>query len=155
MNESYENSVEELKRADHLFYVSLKYTRTVDMIKHVIERLIACFEFGTDSILEFAKEKKIIDSIPTNFALKCEALKNIYPKDEELDEFIYFVFYLRKLIKASYKKREEFRRHVTMIASINNGEIVEVNIDLLKEFYARSKEFVTFVKEKIGVISNG
>tara|TARA_Y100000310_G_C20650670_1_gene799252 strand:+ start:811 stop:1278 length:468 start_codon:yes stop_codon:yes gene_type:complete len=155
MKESYENSVEELKRADHLFYVSLKYTRTVDMIKHVIERLVACFEFGTDSILEYAKENKKIDSIPTNFALKCESLQKIYPGDEDLDEFIYFVFYLRKLLRSSYKKREEFRRHVTMIASINNGEIVEVNIDLLKEFYGKTKEFVNFVKQKIGILPNG
>ena len=44
MNEQLENTIEELKRVDHLFYVSLKYTRTVDMIKHVLERIISTHE---------------------------------------------------------------------------------------------------------------
>ena len=30
----------EVKRVDHLIYVSLKYTRTVDVIRSVVERII-------------------------------------------------------------------------------------------------------------------
>lgn len=154
MIDSFDDAVGELKRADHLFYVSLKYTRTVDMIKHVIERLISCFGYGIESVLKQAKEQKKVDSIPENFALRCELLKEKYPEDEELIEYINFLFYLRKLARASYTKREEFRRHVTMVASVNNGEIIEVNIDVLKEYYEKTKQFVSYVKNKIN-LANG
>ncbi len=40
MLESLDLAKEEIKRADHLMYVSLKYTRTVDILKSIIERLI-------------------------------------------------------------------------------------------------------------------
>ena len=38
--ESIDKAKEELKRVDHLFFVSLKYTKTVDVIKSLIDRLI-------------------------------------------------------------------------------------------------------------------
>ena len=50
MKESFDEAVQELKRVDHLFWVSLKYTRTVDVIKHVIDRLISCIGFGFEAL---------------------------------------------------------------------------------------------------------
>ena len=38
MSEYLVDSKQEINRADHLIYVSLKYTRTVDVIKSIIER---------------------------------------------------------------------------------------------------------------------
>jgi hypothetical protein len=66
MEESLQDAITELKRVDHLFYVSLKYTRTVDMMKHMVERLISTFSFGIESILKHAKEEKKITEIPSN-----------------------------------------------------------------------------------------
>ena len=40
MIESLENAKEELKRIDHLIYVTLKYTRTVDVLLSVVERMV-------------------------------------------------------------------------------------------------------------------
>ena len=40
MTENLENAKEELKRIDHLIYVTLKYTRTVDVLLSVVERMI-------------------------------------------------------------------------------------------------------------------
>jgi len=36
MRESIENAVEELKRVDHSIFVSLKYTRTVDILVNIL-----------------------------------------------------------------------------------------------------------------------
>ena len=44
MEEEIISPEEELKRADHLVYVSLKYTRTCDIMKNAIKRLIAAFQ---------------------------------------------------------------------------------------------------------------
>ena len=149
MKESFDEAVQELKRVDHLFWVSLKYTRTVDVIKHVIDRLINCIGFGLESLLKYAKEKKLVTSIPENAGLRCELLKKTFPENAEIIDYINFYLLLRKLSKAEYAKREEFRRHVTMIATIDKGEIVEVSIDVLKEYYEKTRNFITLVKKII------
>ena len=146
MKDSFDEAIQELKRVDHLFWVSLKYTRTVDVIKNVIERMISCIGFGLESLLKYAKEKKLITTIPTNAALRCDLLKKTFPDNTELMDYINFYSMLRKLSKAEYIKREEFRRHVTMIATIDKGEVVEVNIDILKEHYGKTKNFLAFVR---------
>ena len=56
MEEAFEEAVKEIKRVDHLFYVSLKYTRTVDMMKHMLDRLISTFQHGIMVMLRKAKE---------------------------------------------------------------------------------------------------
>lgn len=154
MKEAFEQSVEELKRVDHLFYVSLKYTRTVDVIKNVISRLINCFEFGFESVLKHAKEKKALSSIPANIGLKCELLRENYPNDIALHDYINFFFLLKKIMRAQYTKKEEYRRHVAMIATLDNNEILEVNIDLLKQYYDKTREFVGYVSSKINEETN-
>ena len=148
MKEALDNARQELKRVDHLFYVSLKYTRTADMIRHTIERLINAFSFGVESLLKHAKEEKKIDEIPANPVMRCKLLlKNFI--DEELTNYVDLYSKLRKIIKADYSKREEYRRHVTMTSVMENGEIVEVNIDVLKDYYDLAKKFINYVERII------
>ena len=149
MEEAFEKAVEELKRVDHLFYVSLKYTRTVDVIKNVMQRIINCIDFCFDSILLYEKGKGNVTDVPMNPGLKAELVKKTFSKEPEIVDSVNFYVRLRKLVRAEHTKREEFRRHVTMIATINKGEVVEVDIDLLKVYYDRTREFVGFVKRKI------
>ena len=149
MKESFDLAIQELKRVDHLFWVSLKYTRTVDVIKHVIDRLINCIGFGLESLLKYAQDKKLITSIPDNAGLRCDLLKKTFPDNQDLIDYINFYLRLRKLSKAEFTRREEFRRHVTMIATIEKGEVVEVNIDSLKEDYEKTRNFLNFVKKII------
>ena len=149
MKESFDLAVQELKRVDHLFWVSLKYTRTVDVIKHVIERLISFIGYGLEALLKYANEKKLVANIPENAGLRIELLRKTFPENAEIVEYINFYQKLRKLSKAEYTKREEFRRHVTMIATIDKGEIVEVSIDSLKEDYEKTKVFIRLVKKII------
>jgi hypothetical protein len=149
MKEAFDLAVQELKRVDHLFWVSLKYTRTVDVIKNVIERLINCIGFGIEALLKYAKEKKLVSNVPENAGLRCDLMKETFPDNLELIDYVNFYLRLRKLSKAEYTRREEFRRHVTMIATIDKGEVVEVSIDVLKEYYDRTKTFIALVKKII------
>jgi len=119
------------------------------VIKHVIDRVINCMGFGFEAILKYAKEKKLVGDIPENAGLRCDLLKKTFPDNAQLMEYINFYTRLRKLSKAEFTRREEFRRHVTMIATIDKGEVVEVCIDTLKEDYEMLKVFLTFVKRMI------
>ncbi len=145
MNEALENTIQELKRVDHLFYVSLKYTRTVDMIKHVLERIISTHECAFEALLHNAREKKVIDAIPTSSAMRTELLKKTYPNDSLIQSSIQLLTLLLKLRRAKYASREEFRRHVTMIATLDSNEVIEVKIDTVGEYYQKTKELVDYV----------
>jgi len=145
MKEALENARQELKRVDHLFWVSLKYTRTVDVIRNTVQRLINIFDFGLDAVLKHAKENKLIEDVPKIPGQKCDLLKKTFPDNDKLLEYVKLYVRLRKILNAKYTKREEYRRHVTMTVVVE-GETIDVHIDSLKEDYEKSKEFINFVK---------
>ena len=145
MKEALDNAREELKRVDHLFYVSLKYTRTVDMMRHMIDRLINVFYYGVESLLKFAKEEKKIDEIPGNPAMSSELLAKTF-NNEEIVGYTNLYLRLRKIFRADYTKREEFRRHVTMTCIIDSEEAVDINIDILKEYYEKARNFIDYAE---------
>lgn len=147
MEESLEEAREEIKRVDHLFYVSLKYTRTVDMMRNLVVRLISTFDYGMLSLLKSAKEKKKIKDIPSTPLSKCEVLKKLY-SDGDIKKYLDMYLLLRRIMRAPYTKREEYRRHVTMISDIE-GKKIETNIDILEEYYTKIRDFLDFVQSTI------
>jgi hypothetical protein len=147
-NEALVTARAELARADHLLYVSLKYTRTVDVIKNLIKRLIATYDFLWHTILIHASEQGKIEDIPKLPIVKLEEVKKLYPDDEMFKNYSRFYIILKKLDKASFKRKLEFRRHVAMIAELDN-EIVHVTIDVISDYYQRTKEFFKYVMDMI------
>ncbi|HLD15054.1 MAG TPA: hypothetical protein VJB94_00540 [Candidatus Nanoarchaeia archaeon] len=134
-----ENSREELKRADHLLYVSLKYTRTADVIKNTIKRLISAYNFAIFDALTYLKKKKKIKEIPVVPNLRAEALQKLLPA---FKNDIKFYFLLKEIDKAEYSKKEEYRKNVALLAHIGHGEVMEVSTAVLKEYYERTVAFV-------------
>lgn len=147
MSNALEAAREEMKRADHLLYVSLKYTRTVDVLKSLLERLINALDATTDDLLEYALEKKKIREKPENLGLKGELAKKTF-KDETINEMIDFALTLKKINRAEYKRSREFRRHVTMTAITDTG-IVNINIDVIKEYYFKTRDYIEHAEKLI------
>lgn len=152
MNELLYNAKEELKRADHLIYVSLKYTRTVDVIKSIIERLINVYGVVVDGILEKAEEEMRIFEIPKVIKQKVEEVKKLYP-DDTMKENLDFFLHLKKLDRADYTAAGEFRKHVHMTATFIDGTTAKVTMDDLKDFYVKTKEFMIYI-ENLHVIDD-
>lgn len=143
-----EDAEEELKRVDHLIYVSLKYTRTVDVLKNIIERLISTFDAAMDVVLEKAVEENKLMEVPAAPLQKCEEMKKLYPIDEKIRDYMEFYAILRKLKRCQHNSINEFRRHVAMIAHLDEGD-VEINIDIITEYYKREKRFIEYIKTTI------
>ncbi|MBN1157389.1 hypothetical protein JXA85_07230 [Candidatus Woesearchaeota archaeon] len=133
----------ELKRADHLIYVSLKYTRTVDVFQSIIERLINAIGFVIDDLIKKAMDEGKINSVPVSPKLKCEAVKQSF-NDEKIKEYLDFYIMLRKITRSEFSKSNEFRRHVTMTVRFDTGEVLEVNIDKIHEYYDYTKQIVDY-----------
>lgn len=147
MNESLFNAKSELKRADHLINVSLKYTRTVDVIKHIVQRLIAAIDFGMDVLLEDAKDKKKLATVPTLPRIKLQNTKELYADNPDVIDYLELYTFLKKVDKAKYDKAQEFRRHVKMTAHLDNGSKVELSIDISTDYFKRVQEFINLVEK--------
>src|SRR3989344_5023363 len=77
MEEEIISPEEELKRADHLVYVSLKYTRTCDIMKNAIKRLIAAYELSMTEFLEAMRKNKKIEEVPVSIKEKAIKVKTM------------------------------------------------------------------------------
>ena len=145
--EALENAKEELKRADHLLYVSLKYTRTVDVIKSIVERLINTFDYSFEALLLAAKKQGKIPKIPELPRPKAELVSQVYG-DDVCKNYLQFYLLMRKIDKARFDRALEYRRHVTMTAHLEH-EKVEITIDIINDYYDRAKEFLAYVERAV------
>lgn len=132
-----EGALEQLKRADHLIYVTLKYTRTVDVIKNIIKRLINAYDFVVNAGLESLDIKPDI--------IRRNRIRQLAKNFKEVKSEINFYLFLRQIDQASYEKKEEYRKNVALITRFG-----EVNIAMLVKYFERTKEFVVMVNEFIG-----
>ncbi|OGM02992.1 hypothetical protein A3K72_02590 [Candidatus Woesearchaeota archaeon RBG_13_36_6] len=100
------------------------------------------------------KEKKLVDKIPKSPGLRTKILRDLYKDEKVVLEFLDFYHLLRDLSRADFRRRKEFRRHVTMTALLQNGEM-EINIDIITEYYKKSKIFLKLVEKIIEADNKG
>ncbi len=128
----------QMLRADHLFHVTLKYTRTADVIKNTIKRLVTSLEYAITEILE----KRKVKNIPTIALMKADLLKRTFPKNKEIKELISFYLHLKKIDKGQYVTKDEYRKNVAIIV-----DDIRVDIPKLRALLDKTKELVKFVHE--------
>lgn len=149
MEEYLLESREELKRLEHIIYVSLKYTRTVDVIINALNRMVGMFDLIIEAFLEKAKEENLIESLPKSPALRATRVKELYPEDLKLQKYMQFYSSLKIILNSPYEKREEYRRHVTLIIPLEKST-AEIKIDhlincerFIHHFYNYAKQIIT------------
>src|SRR3989338_9722740 len=113
MDEAIENAVEELKIVDHSIFVSLKYTRTVDILVNILVRMVDCYECLFLALLKYSKEHKMIADIPSTPKERVVLIKETY-KEQEIHDNIELYLLLKAMLKSNYSRENEYRRHVAM-----------------------------------------
>ena len=151
MSEYLKKAKEEYSRADHLVYVSLKYTRTCDVIKHAVERMINTIDLLFSAVLEKQEKEGRIDSIPATPLQRCKLVERFLPEEARGKDLIDTYLLLRKINKAEYTRSNEFRRHVTLTAKLAEDELVQLNIDNITEYLKKVK----FLMEHVTKIIEG
>ena len=152
MRESLDDAKEELKRVDHLIFVSLKYTRTVDVILNVVKRLVDAYDFSIDTLLKYALKKELIETIPVSALERSDLVLKTFT-DTIIKENIELYLLFRKILKMDYERINEYRRHVTLKTLVEDKD-VEVNIDNLTEYYNIIKEFVKYINNIVSEIED-
>ncbi len=132
----------ELKRIDHLVFVTLKYTRTVDVIRTIIEKFISALDFKIEDYYNFLFENGKIARIHSVPLVRAKNLEKEIPKDKKVKDIIDFYVHLKKVYNADYRAKEEYRKNVTLITREE-----EINIPRLKEYSELLKDYIAYFEE--------
>ena len=145
MSEALEKIIKEKISADHLMYVSMKYTKTCDVMINLLKRWKIMMDYSFEGLLEKAKKMKKIKKIPTAPKLKLDAIKEIFKKEPEVMDAVkeYEMFKLIDVLKKT--KAEEFRKGVCLTI-LYKGKEVRVDLDKLKEYVAVLERFINYTK---------
>lgn len=141
-----ENIIQEKISADHLLHVSLKYTKTCDVILNLLLRWRKMIETSIDALLEKAKKKKKISKVPENNVKKIEAIKKVFKKEKDIIEVIKLYEMLRKVEELRRERIGEFRKNVNL-RIFYQGKEINFNLEKLKETAELLEKFISKVKQ--------
>jgi hypothetical protein len=141
-----EKIIQEKISADHLLYVSLKYTKSTDVILNLLERWKSMIEVAIDKILEKAKKKKTISSIPPAPKLKIDKIKELYKKNPIIMKTIEELEFFKRVERLEKMRENEFRKNVALKV-LDQGKWVVVDMDKLKEYSALLENFISSLKQ--------
>ena len=141
-----EDIIQEKISADHLLYVSLKYTKTCDVIMNLILRWTRMIDTSIDKILAIAKKKKKISVISTNPLGRIEQVEKLLKKDQNFQEVIELYKMFRKIKDLRTERIGEFRKNVTLTVFYQGKEIA-INLEKLKEYAEMLEKFISTTKQ--------
>lgn len=148
MEERLERIIQEKISADHLLYVSLKYTKTCDVMVNLLKRWKIMIDHSVEAILEKARRKKMIKVIPTAPKLQMDLIKELFSKDPKIMEVVE-IYPMFKLIDTLKKTREgEFRKGVCLRV-FYKGDFVVINMDKLMEYAGQVESFINSTRDFI------
>lgn len=134
-------AIDELKRVDHMVFVTLKYSRTIEVMKRAVQKLMQVIEMQVDEFYEYALQKGVISEAPTIPLIKLKNLEKMMPDDSTIKDIVDFYCFLKKIDTSEYKAREEFRKNITLIT-----KDAEVTVDTLKEFLKKTESHITYLR---------
>ena len=126
-------------------YVSLKYTKTCDVIINLLLRWKHMIELALDKLVERAKKEK--KWLPTRDAprAKLVQLKKIYAKDEVIAETLNLYELFRDIDSLDKVREHEFRKGVNLKVTYK-GEVIDIDLERLKEYADLLETFISRLK---------
>lgn len=146
LEKAMEEIIQEKISADHLLYVSLKYTKTCDVIINLLIRWKKMIETAVAEMLKHAKKKKKISSVPENPVGQIEAMRKLFKKDQNIQDVIDMYEMFRKIEELRKERIGEFRKNVTLKV-FYLGEEININLDKLKEYAEKLEKFISTTKQ--------
>lgn len=137
--------IKEKISADHLLYVSLKYTKTCDVIINLLLRWKTMIELGMNILVEDAKKKKKWKPVLDAPRAKLIQLKKIYANDSVIKETLDLYELFRDIEQLEKIRENEFRKGVNLKVTYKE-QIININLEKLKEYSAVLEKFISSLK---------
>ncbi len=142
-----EEIIKEKTSADHLMYVSLKYTKTCDVILNLLARWKSLIEISFDAILEKGVEGGKINCMPATPIQRIEFIKKYFAKDEAVQKVVPLYVFFKRVPDLKSVKSGEFRKNVNLKVVVTPTRNIDINMEKLGEYYAIIEAFMGRVKE--------
>ena len=140
-----EKIIKEKISADHLLYVSLKYTKTCDVIINLLLRWKIMIDMALEKLVARAKkEKKWKKGLDAPRAEVIQ-LKKIYADDPVISKTLNLYELFRDVEKLDKVRENEFRKGVNLRVTYK-GEVVNINLDALKDYSQTLEKFISSLK---------
>ncbi|HLC53806.1 MAG TPA: hypothetical protein VJK03_04655 [Candidatus Nanoarchaeia archaeon] len=140
-----EQIIKEKISADHLLYVSLKYTKTCDVIINLLLRWKTMIELGMDHLVEKVKKQKKWRAVPDAPRAKLVQLRQIYKDDAVISETLRLYELFRDIESLEKVRENEFRKGVNLRVTYR-GTVININLDTLKEYSSLLERFISSLK---------
>ena len=141
-----EDIIQEKISADHLLYVSLKYTKTCDVIQNLLIRWGKMIDVSLEQVLEKAHEKGKISEVPSSPIGRIQESRKLFKNDKNFLQVIEDYKMFRKIDKLKNERIGEFRKNVCLKVQYQ-GKEVSIDLEKLKEYAERLEKFISTVKQ--------
>jgi len=138
--------IKEKISADHLLYVSLKYTKTSEVILNLILRWTIMIDYAFENMLKHAKKKKIIKTIPASPKPRLDLIREAFSKEKIIIDTLDLYEMFRRIDTLKKESEGEFRKNVALKVSYR-GEVVKINLEQLKEYSLILEKFINYLKQ--------
>ena len=140
-----EQVIKEKISADHLLYVSLKYTKTCDVIINLLYRWKVMLGLTIENLFEKVKKGKKSVVVSEAPRAKLIFLKKAYANEPVVIEALNLYELFRDIDTLEKIRENEFRKGVNLKVTYK-GEVVNINLEKLKEYASVLERFISYIK---------
>ena len=139
-------AIASLRRVEHQLLVSTKFTKTLDMIKNIVESYITTYDYVINGLLDKLIEDNKIEERPIAPKVKCDVIVKYFQDDKRFPELLNLYLLLRRLRNAEFLIENEFKKKIIAKTSVEGREI-HLDIVILTEYFKILKDIIMHVKE--------
>ncbi len=139
----FDDVIKEKISADHLLYVSLKYTKTCDVILNLLARWKIMIDISFDILIKNAGKKwKAVPNAPRAKAIQ---LRKVYADEPIVMSALDLYEFFRDIEQLDKMRESEFRKGVNLKVQYKNST-VNVNLEKLAEYSQILERFISYLK---------
>ncbi len=137
--------IKEKTSADHLLYVSLKYTKTCDVILNLLARWKSLIELSFDSIIQTYVNLEKIPEMPISPKQRIEFIRKYFKKYLNIQNIIPTYIFFKRVPDCQKSREGEFRKNVNLKVKLPN-DVISINLLKLDEYSTQVDEFMKDIK---------
>ena len=141
--------IKEKTSADHLLYVSLKYTKTCDVILNLLARWKSLIELSFDSAIKTYINVGKIPEMPISPKQRLEFIRKYFKKYQYVQDIVPIYIFFKRVPDCQKSREGEFRKNVNLKVKLPN-EIISINLLQLDEYSSMVDDFMKDVKVILG-----
>lgn len=137
--------IKEKTSADHLLYVSLKYTKTGDVMLNLLARWKSLIELSFDLMIHVLIDTEKISEEPNSPKQKIEFIKKYFKSKPAIQEIIPLYIFFKRVPELPKTREGEFRKNVAIRIKMPT-ETILINMEKLTEYSEKVDRFINVVK---------